>query len=156
MRYVLGFVLVLALGLMGCSETAGTGGSGSDGGIGGDGGSAGMGGGGVGGDGGVGGAPVTDCTGEPGDTRCVFGETPGHCADGVCFVSDCSGVEDLTPCWESVFGVGIDYSGACVGGECESAVGNCTDPADEGTPCWLSEDPAAFGFCEAGVCEPQN
>jgi hypothetical protein len=43
MRYFMGFIFVLALGVMGCSETTGTGGSG------GDGGSAGMGGGGVGG-----------------------------------------------------------------------------------------------------------
>jgi hypothetical protein len=39
MRYVLGFVCVLALGVMGCSETAGTGG---DGGVGGEGGTGGM------------------------------------------------------------------------------------------------------------------
>jgi hypothetical protein len=43
MRYLFGFMCVLALCVMGCGETAGTGGSG------GDGGSAGMGGGGVGG-----------------------------------------------------------------------------------------------------------
>ena len=47
MRYVLGFVCVLALGLMGCSETSNGGGGGS------------AGGGGVGGDGGTGGAPPT-------------------------------------------------------------------------------------------------
>ena len=35
MRYLLGFVCVLALGLVGCSETAGTGGSGGEGGTGG-------------------------------------------------------------------------------------------------------------------------
>ena len=32
MRYVVGFVFVLALGVMGCGETTGTGGSGGDGG----------------------------------------------------------------------------------------------------------------------------
>lgn len=53
MRYLVGFVLVLALGLTGCGETDGTGGSGGNGGIGGDGGSAGWGG--EGGDGGIGG-----------------------------------------------------------------------------------------------------
>ncbi|MGB5502966.1 MAG: CHRD domain-containing protein [Polyangiales bacterium] len=51
MRYLFGFMCVLALGVMGCSETAGTGGSGGDGG---QGGTAGVGG--VGGDAGGGGA----------------------------------------------------------------------------------------------------
>ena len=54
MRYALGFVLVLALGLMGCSETAGNGGNG---GTGGDGGTAGTGG--TGGDGGSAGSGGT-------------------------------------------------------------------------------------------------
>ena len=44
MRYVLGFIVVLALGIMGCGETSGTGGSGGTGGVGGDGGAAGGGG----------------------------------------------------------------------------------------------------------------
>jgi hypothetical protein len=39
MRYVVGFVFVLALGVMGCSETSGSGGSAGSGGIGGEGGS---------------------------------------------------------------------------------------------------------------------
>ena len=56
MRYLYGFMCVLALGLAACGETTGTGGSAGDGGSGGDGGSAGMGGGGTGGDGGTGGA----------------------------------------------------------------------------------------------------
>jgi hypothetical protein len=50
MRYLLGFICVLALGVMGCGETTGTGGSGGDrgvGGEGGDGGFAGVGGGGL-------------------------------------------------------------------------------------------------------------
>ena len=42
MRILFSFMCVLALGLMGCSETAGTGGSGGDGGMGGDGGTGGM------------------------------------------------------------------------------------------------------------------
>jgi hypothetical protein len=37
-RDLVGLMCVLALGLMGCGETAGTGGSGGDGGVGGDGG----------------------------------------------------------------------------------------------------------------------
>jgi hypothetical protein len=45
MRYLFGFMCVLALGVMGCGETTGTGGSGGEGGVGG-----------VGGDGGSGGA----------------------------------------------------------------------------------------------------
>jgi hypothetical protein len=55
MRYLFGFMCVLALGVMpmvGCGETEGAGGSGGDGGnggVGGDGGSAGVGGGGAGG-----------------------------------------------------------------------------------------------------------
>jgi len=53
MRYLFGFVFVVALSVMGCSETEGTGGSGGTGGVGGDGGSAGRGG--EGGDGGSGG-----------------------------------------------------------------------------------------------------
>jgi len=44
MRYLIGFVCVLALSIVGCSETAGTGGSGGVGGQGGDGGSGGEGG----------------------------------------------------------------------------------------------------------------
>ena len=42
MRYFMGLVLALALGVMGCSETAGTGGTAGDGGSGGSGGSGGM------------------------------------------------------------------------------------------------------------------
>ena len=41
MRYLVGFMCVLALGVMGCGETAGTGGSGGEGGTGGEGGSGG-------------------------------------------------------------------------------------------------------------------
>jgi len=169
MRYLFGLLCVCALGLMGCSETSGTGGSGGDGGVGGDGGS-----------GGVGGGPVSDCTGAQDEVPCILGEIPGVCFNEVCFtdcmgaqnevpcvhqetrglcfnevcfLDDCVGVEDLTACWESSFGAGVDYCCACVGGECESAVGNCTDPSDEGTPCLLDEDRPEFGFCEAGVCE---
>jgi hypothetical protein len=57
MRYLLGFICVMALGVMGCGETTGMGGSGGDGGdgrVGGDGGDGGVGG--DGGDGGVGGS----------------------------------------------------------------------------------------------------
>jgi len=58
MRYLVGFILVLALSIMGCSETSGTGGSGGvggqgGGGVGGEGGSA--------GDGGSGGGGVGAC-----------------------------------------------------------------------------------------------
>ena len=95
---------------------------------------------------------VTDCTGEEDDAECVFEETPGHCFNEVCFVSDCSGVEDLTACSQSVVGIGLDYNYACVDGACMGAVGNCTDPSDAGSPCWLSEDPPEFGLCEATVC----
>ncbi len=72
MRYLVGFILVLALGLMGCSETAGTGGTGGSAGVGGDGG---MGGGSVGGTGGTAGGPVA-C--EPTNDRCENGTTEPH------------------------------------------------------------------------------
>jgi len=44
MRFFIGLVLALALGVMGCSDASGTGGTGGDGGIGGDGGDGGAGG----------------------------------------------------------------------------------------------------------------
>ena len=179
MRYLFGFICVLALGVMGCGQSLGpVGGSGGDGGSAGEGGVGGDGG--DGGNGGVGGGVLTDCTGAQDEVPCVLEgirgvcfnevcftdcagaqdevpcvhqETRGLCSDEVCFVNDCVGLEDLTACWESFFGTGVTYSGACVGGECESAVRDCTDPPDEGTPCWLDEDRPEFGLCEAGVCE---
>ena len=67
MRYLVAFMCVLALGVMGCSETAGTGGDGGSGGIGGAGG---IGGGGSGGD------PIVACL--PTEDRCENGTTEPH------------------------------------------------------------------------------
>ena len=119
MRYLFGFICVLALGAMGCSETSGTGGVGGDGGsagmggggVGGDGGSAGMGG--VGGDGGTGGSDLCEgiiCE----DTEC---ETDGVCdpSDGMC---DFTPKPDDTPC--------RDGAGTCLAGVC----GGCTSTAN--------------------------
>jgi len=73
MRYLVGFILVLALSIMGCSETSGTGGSGGvggqgGGGVGGEGGSA--------GDGGSGGGGVGGEGGSAGDGGSGGGEAP--------------------------------------------------------------------------------
>jgi predicted outer membrane repeat protein len=97
MRYLVGFVCVLALGVMpmvGCGETGGPGGNGGSAGVGG------MGGGGTGG---------TDlCQG----VDCDDGNecTEDLCADGVC---DNPAVEDGTACGQ---GPGACEAGACVGG----------------------------------------
>jgi hypothetical protein len=71
MRYLVAFICVLALGVMGCSEAAGTGGSGGSAGVGGIGG----GGGGVGG-GGSGGDPIVACL--PTEDRCENGTIEPH------------------------------------------------------------------------------
>ena len=62
MRYLIGLVFVLALGVMGCSETSGTGGTGNSAGTGGTAGNGGTAGGAAGGSG-AGGA--VGCTGTP-------------------------------------------------------------------------------------------
>ncbi len=101
MRYLFGFMCVLALGVMpmvGCSETSGEGGGGGTAGSGGDGGSAGT--------GGTGGMP--ECQG-PEDCDDVNDCTENACADGVC---DFTPVENGTTCGD---GSGTCEAGSCVG-----------------------------------------
>jgi hypothetical protein len=99
MRYLFGFMCVLALGVMGCGETAGTGGSGGEGG--------------QGGDGGTGGTDL--CEGvlcEDDGNECT-GDGVCDPADGVC---DYPPVEDGTACG--------DDAGTCQQGSCRVA---CTE-----------------------------
>jgi len=127
MRYLFGFMCVLALGVMGCSETTGAGGDGGTGGVGGDGGS-----GGVGGGGGTGGMPECESA-----ENCDDGEdcTTDNCASGVC---DNTAVEDGTACDES----NECTVGQCAGGACEST------PITSGTAC--GDD---AGTCQDGSCQ---
>ena len=153
-RYLIGFICVLALGLVGCSETSGAGGSGGEsgqGGTAGDGGSAGMGGaaGGEGGSGGTG-AVVQDCTGEdligPG---CMSGDVEGQCMLEECRVSDCSAVDDETFCWAP--GEKAPFTGLCSGGDCllECSV------LEEGAACHrLFSFGGERGECGNGSCIP--
>jgi hypothetical protein len=98
MRYLVGFIFVLALGVMpmvGCSETSGEGGSGGDGGSGGtagDGGSGGTAGdGGSGGTAGVGGSGGTAGSGGTGGTdQCEGAEDGTTCSDGACLDGACT------------------------------------------------------------------
>jgi len=84
MRYVLGFICVLALGLMGCSETTGAGGSGGTGAVGGDGGTGGSGGtGGMAGSGGTGGMVVAECPPGAAVPAPATGTTPLACRNNL-------------------------------------------------------------------------
>jgi hypothetical protein len=147
MRYLFGFMCVLALGVMGCGETTGTGGSGGDGGsagIGGVGGSAGEGG--QGGNGGV----VADCTGVEDFTECMPGDVGGFCVFGECAVlgSDCSAVGDETFCLiPAEKGVGL---GLCSGGDC---LRWCA-VVEEGAACHRPSYPWELGECGNGSCIP--
>jgi len=111
MRYLFGFMCVLALGVMGCSETAGTGGSG-----------------GAGGDGGTGGMP--ECQ-DPEDCDDREECTTDACVSGIC---ENMAVEDGTVCDESnECAVGQCASGACEltpvtnGTACGDDAGTCQD-----------------------------
>jgi len=109
-RYLFGFLSVCALGLLGCSETAGTGGSGGNGAAGGDGGS---GGGGTGGQGGTGGMPecesANDCDDKNECTKDVCNPATGMC--------ESTSVPDGSPCGpETPLG---NRSGDCVAGSCD-------------------------------------
>ncbi len=159
MRYLFGFMCVLALGVMGCGETTGDGGSGGSagsggmGGDGGDGGSAGIGGvGGSAGEGGQGGngGVVADCTGVEYFTECMSGDGEGVCLGGECAVVHCSSVGDETVCLALV---GFDdlVPGLCSEGDClrECAV------MEEGAAChipWTGFGPIEIGVCEGGEC----
>jgi hypothetical protein len=122
MRYLFGFMCVLALGVMGCSETAGTGGSGGDGGSAGIGGEGGMGGG-AGGGGTGGGAGTGGTAGAGGMPEC---ESAKDCDDdNECTTDVCSSdngsckntpVPDGRRCGgETYFG---NPRGSCYGGLC--------------------------------------
>jgi hypothetical protein len=142
MRYLFGFMCVLALGVTGCSEASGTGGSGGSagsGGVGGDGGSGGVCG--DGGSGGVGGGVVTDCTGEEVFTACTIDGEEGHCWLEQCATFDCSCLEDGTYCEFAVLGDGS--KGVCEAGECTKPQ-DCTGLVD-GWDC-------NGGICEGGEC----
>ena len=136
MRYFVGLVCVLALGVMGCGQSLGpVGGSGGDGGVGG-----------VGGNGGIGGGVVTDCTGEETFTRCTIDGVPAWCWLEQCAAFDCSGLEDGTYCEFTDPGVGTK-------GVCEA--GRCTKPEDctglvDGWDCIKGD----FGCCADGECVP--
>ena len=76
MRYLIGLVFVLALGVMGCSDTSGTGGTGNSAGTGGTAGS-----GGTAGGGGTGGGGVAGGSGAGGAVGCTGTPTPGLSVD---------------------------------------------------------------------------
>mgnify|MGYP001818175950 CR=1 FL=1 len=156
MRYLFGFMCVLAMAVMGCSETTcpecgGEGGNGGDGGNGGAGGT------------------VTDCTSAEGEEDCIVDGNAGVCIDDSCVALDCSGLERGTECASYTDGLGfcetlegvtacypgvadcagiendtrcvfasnttsVDWYGAhCIGGICY-ANGDC-DGAPLGNPC---------------------
>jgi hypothetical protein len=129
MRYLFGFMCVLALGVMplvGCSETSGEGGSG---GTAGDGGS-----GGHGGTGGI--AEEAGCFRVPcEDVECDDGDpcTEGECnfADGTC--RHRAACDDFNDCTTEM---------------CNPADASCSapSPVTDGTPC-------EGGTCQSGVCE---
>jgi len=140
MRYLFGFICVLALGVMGCGQSLGpVGGSGGDGGNGGVGGD--------GGNGGIGGGLVTDCTGVEDWTVCEPERGPlGACFDDVCLVWDCLLFEDGTACLAGG-DPSADMPGVCEGGTCV-AVEDCTGLVD-GWHCTTGEDD---GSCVDGEC----
>ena len=76
MRYLIGLVFVLALGVMGCSDTSGTGGTGNSAGTGGTAGS-----GGTAGGGGTGGGGAAGGSGAGGAVGCTGTPTPGLSVD---------------------------------------------------------------------------
>ena len=173
MRCLFAFMCVLALGVMGCSETSGTGG---------DGGAAGMGGGGVGGNGGQGGVDLcdgVDC--DEGET-CIWGDcyaidcslveegagcaaaagfffVPGLCSGDVCLF-ECEVLEEGSTCHRED-GVGICVDNYC-GERCENN-DDCSDLTDCTSDTCLSNGlcentavqdgtPCAGGTCEGGTC----
>ena len=139
MRYLFGFMCVLALGVMGCGET--TGGSGGIGGMGGsagDGGSAGTGG------------VIRDCTFDDNFDKCMSGDVEGLCLAGECAVRglDCSAVGDETFC--RVPSDKVPFLGLCSGGDCLPA---CV-VVEEGATCHRYLPPWEIGVCGNGSCIP--
>jgi len=134
MRYLFGLTWMLALGVMGCSETAGTGG------IGGSAGDGGMGGGSVGGTGGTAGGPVA-C--EPTNDRCENGTTEPH-----------------VPCCEQTV---PDQANACDGTESTRNPTTCTATGDTAThrlTIMEVEDDCNVGYdlddCDGTSCLPNG
>ena len=108
MRYLVGLLFVLALGVMGCSETTGTGGSGGNGAVGG----GGSGGGGSGGQGGTGGMPgcesAADCDDKNECTTDMCDSESGSCENAA--------VQDGRGCGgQNYWG---NPNGGCYGGVC--------------------------------------
>jgi hypothetical protein len=118
-RYLFGFMCVLALGVMGCSETGGSGGDG------------GVGGGGAGGDGGTGGMPECEAPDECDDAEECTTDT---CIDGMC---EHMAVADDTPC---------DETNECTVGVCASGACDST-PVPDGTPCGDGAGTCCSGNC---------
>ena len=149
MRYVFSFGFALALGLAlmaGCSDEDGEGGSGGTAGGCGNGGAAG-----TAGDGGSGGA-VASCTGAEDNTGCQLSDVDfGLCYSEVCFLFDCVGNEDGTPCIAGSDGSAVEPIGLCEMRTCVAAKDDCSGEED-GTWCLLNEERTEIGFCEAGVC----
>ena len=146
MRYVLGFIVVLALGIMGCGETSGTGGSGGTGGVGGDGGAAG--GGGVGGTGGTAGQ-CDDGTQAAYDSAtcqaCVACASEGpcqcnaqSCQDFLGCALSCTTVECTDSCIDRYAAGAHLFVQANQCAVCDTCPNNCGFPAD---PYW----------CDSGV-----
>jgi hypothetical protein len=127
MRYLFGFMCVLALGVIGCGETTGTGGTAGDGG--------------GAGEGGHGGGVVSDCAGVEDLTECKVGENEGMCIEGGCVPVDCDGLKNGTEC---LFVTPLENAGA---GFCEE--GTCTPPVEDctGEP----RIPATDEACEPGT-----
>ena len=129
MRYLFGFICVLALGVMGCSETGGDGGSGGDAGSGG-----------TAGDGGTGG--MLECQ-NPEDCDDGNDCTGNACTDGMC---EYTAVTDGTVCDES----NECTTGMCANGECD------TTPVLDGTVCGNGVGTCQLGICSNVACNEQG
>ena len=138
MRYLFGFLCVCALGVMGCSETAGAGGSGGDGGDGGSGWSETS-------CRGLGGTDITprcesveDCAGGP---EC----TTAACSDGVC---EHVAVEDGAPCGNPM----IPDGSICVRGSCMPACETAEDCEPDFSGIDAPWEARARNDCTVAVC----
>jgi len=126
MRWLVSLFFLVALGLMGCSETTGTGGSG--------------------GNGGVGGACILGGNG----STCATADFDGACVDGVCLPVDCSDPElDEVVCVADIGPIVDIVLGFCILGECEPAVEDCSGAEDQ-TLCDVAS--GAPGLCFEQLC----
>jgi hypothetical protein len=123
MRILSTLICVLALSVVGCSETSGTGGSGGDGGMGGDGGTGGM----------------SECQG-PEDCDDFNDCTGNACADGMC---------EYTPLAD---GTVCDESNGCTTGMCAGGVCDFT-PVQDGTACGNDAGTCQEGSCQVACSE---